>query len=980
MHLIKVPGVFNDGEMNSISLSPCNSLILSGGKYGYLNVWDTMTLINITNKEVQSEEDFKFLKPISTIPNPSDDKLSSIKCVRFSNLVSNTNQFVASYDNGKVYKFELLPDGDHQATLMLDNKNSTIVDISWSFDDELIALASITNEIIIYDFRYGEILDILKIHADMTPIKGIKFDNLHGNFLCSIGNDKLINIIKYDLQWNKSNNKLNTKRVFSYKSYQKMNKLINSNPLNSNSRVRRLDWSQDDKLISIPNSNKGKMSLVNILFNHNVEPPSETLSTNNNIKDTSGFWKNWCSLVGHNFNCEVTKFNPNIFINKNCKTSNNAQNSPLNHPYYYVIATAGSDKTLAIWNTSVDSPIIVAQDITTSTILDICWNSTGDALFLISTNGEFIVVTFGINELGEIKEKELPITEGGLGLVKILKNWTEEEKQMIENQSQEKKDEIELKEEEKIEKIEVQESAENLKFPTGEKLQPGFVPSNHQTNQQKITDKNGKKRIRPMLISSNNNSNNNDNNDTDANKAQPVSSRIDSKNSNTTMEFDAPSYAVSKNVKQMVRKQSTDENDDEQNSNLKKRKKELIPVEFIGSVVINPSTSFSNVRLSIPKIRKLWRYSSPNDESLILVVRNGNGNETGPSRVSLVRNQKIMDGDESNSIDPEVEHESEIFVDFLPKKILLSAGGEGLFWAIGTVDGNIIVYSDSGKRILPPIILGTPLSFLESKGNCLMAVTCIGEIFVWDISLKKALFEPTSLYNLLQPLTRTLAKNKSRDEDDDEFSSGEAQQLLEQSDILSRAENLTLCSITSNGIPVVTLSNGNGYLYNSDMCSWSLISDSWWAFGSEYWDTTLVGGSSNTNVVSLLERHTNEEIVRKGKSKFFNKISKIILMKEGYENLEVIISLNHLENKILIYEYLKDYKNLKNYLLIYFKKLNELNFKNKIIDLLINLKENANANTNNNSNNNNSNTNMNAEIIREILLINPRLSDLIEAI
>ena len=47
---------------------------------------------------------------------------------------------------------------------------------------------------------------------------------------------------------------------------------------------------------------------------------------------------------------------------------------------------------------------------------------------------------------------------------------------------------------------------------------------------------------------------------------------------------------------------------------------------------------------------------------------------------------------------------------------------------------------------------------------------------------------------------------------------------------LVKSDNITLCAVTSYGIPLVTLSNGSGYLFNKDLGVWQTITESWWCF------------------------------------------------------------------------------------------------------------------------------------------------------
>ena len=150
----------------------------------------------------------------------------------------------------------------------------------------------------------------------------------------------------------------------------------------------------------------------------------------------------------------------------------------------------------------------------------------------------------------------------------------------------------------------------------------------------------------------------------------------------------------------------------------------------------------------------------------------------------------------------------------MPKLITICTSGDN-FWSCCSDDGTVYVYSDSGRKLLPPMIMGVPCSFLEACGNFLLCVTSIGQVYCWNVDASRLLFPPTSLYPLLSPNLR--------------FSD----------DVLTRAENITMCTLTASGVPIVTLSNGDGYMYDKVMEVWMLINDSWWAYGSQYWDCLL---------------------------------------------------------------------------------------------------------------------------------------------
>ncbi|ONH66350.1 Protein HIR2 [Cyberlindnera fabianii] len=577
-------------------------------------------------------------------------------------------------------------------------------------------------------------------------------------------------------------------------------------------------------------------------------------------------WKSDFSLIGHNSN--VVRFNPVVFNGEAGKV-------------YQVIASSGMDKSIAVWNTTLQRPLFAAADATTQIVTDMQW--THDGLTLFAAAESLMIFVFSPDELGvpiedsllkdmlsklkvpELLQSKISATSAtpgatgntasGGGSTPVSTNATPSAQTVPAANS--------------AASPPSNDNSASGATTTVKTLEPSIPPA-------EITKKDGKKRVAPTLVSKSGNGNSTS---TTATSQLLPSARLESHN--TVMEFDSPSYTAPKSLNSQH--DATTETGDQP----PRKKRDVEPVEFIGSVAINPNTSFAKVRISTPKIRSTFTHDSPDDETLMLEVRNGSGTEQKPTKITLFKNST-----------------KQVFTDFIPKLAGLATGGEGYFWAVSTVDGVLYVYSDSGRRVFPPIVLGTPLSFLEGKGKYLLAVTSIGVVYVWDVIAGRALFEPTSLYPLL---------SRSNQE------------------LLTRAENITLCSVSSSGVPVVTISNGNGYMYDMDLDAWTLISDSWWAFGSQYWDSR--DAKDDGSIVGILEKKTNDEIVRRGRGKFLQKMAKTMLMKEGYENLEKTISLAHLENRILVSYKLKDDGEFKTHLIIYCKRVSEMGFKARLLEV-----------------------------------------------
>lgn len=72
---------------------------------------------------------------------------------------------------------------------------------------------------------------------------------------------------------------------------------------------------------------------------------------------------------------------------------------------------------------------------------------------------------------------------------------------------------------------------------------------------------------------------------------------------------------------------------------------------------------------------------------------------------------------------------------------------------------------------------------------------------------------------------------------------------------------------------------------------------------------------------------------RSGRGKLYNKISKNMIMKEGFESLENTISISHLENRILCCELLGEDKDFHQYFRIYVQRICELGYKAKLYEV-----------------------------------------------
>ncbi|GEQ66401.1 hypothetical protein JCM33374_g64 [Metschnikowia sp. JCM 33374] len=930
MRLVVLPQKFHYGEVHSVDVNQTNSLVATGGRDHNVSVWK---LHHFTDLVSDGPPKLNTIVPEKTI----DVHTSTVKLVCWS--PTNDHQLMSADENGHLVKTDL----HHDTSVVIfpppylqNHPVSTAIDGCWSNDGRLFVWSTADGAVHIYD-AVKETHQFLISHSEKTGDKkvtiqrSIAFDPTNRHLVC-LGDDTMVTVFQYE--YDKNNN-------YRFQVASRISRLMNNSVTKSSGiKYRRISWSCDGEFFAVPNATKQSTSVVSLL--------SASMGWDNNI-----------SLVGHDMECDLVKFAPHIFESRgeNSNSSSESDLEILDYEVYHIIATAGSDNSLVLWNTSKESPLFVMHDVSSKPLVDLVWDKTGKFILMTTLEGQIIIGGFSKGELGEcassdflqkFKATQKQAKKQSSAKTTGESSTSRKSKAPIESISQ--NDAVDIRDEGDISDANdtfvsadqstssspTQSKVSHLGEITPEVLAPGLdfnsniestfmsaidertasratsmlssapkktepqgeiqssakPPSN---SSPKVTIKNGKKRIQPTPLS-----NGNDMQNTGYHNPNTQSKTLPP-NCQAGMEFDKPSYVISEDlVKDTKRPKSSDEGPLK-----KKAKRELEPVKFLGSVVINPSTTFAQVRLSAPKIRSGFRIP---DTPYTLDIKNGQGNESAPSRVTCLK------------------EESQIWTDFIPQFIQLATKGNS-FWALSTAEGNVHTYSsNSGKRMLPPIIMGAPISFLESKNQYLMAVTSIAEVYVWDLDKKKIhMKSPSSLAALLD-LNSKLQENT-----------------------LSKSDNITMCSITSKGVPVITLSNGSGYIYNIDMEVWQTVTEAWWAFGSHYWDSitdekvSAVSDSSRSSgdrdgssIISMLEHKTNEELLRKsrsGRGKLFNKISKNMMMKEGFENLENTVSLSHLENRILCCEILGEQEDFKDFIITYTNRLCELGLQAKLYEI-----------------------------------------------
>jgi protein HIRA/HIR1 len=127
--------------------------------------------------------------------------------------------------------------------------------------------------------------------------------------------------------------------------------------------------------------------------------------------------------------------------------------------------------------------------------------------------------------------------------------------------------------------------------------------------------------------------------------------------------------------------------------------------------------------------------------------------------------------------------------------------------------------------------------------------------------------------------------------------------ILDSASIASTTEptgsaNVTNAGITRAGIPVITLGNGDAFTYSKEMFTWLRLSESWWAVTSQYWDASGLkppAGNNTQGTLGLVERRTDDEVLKMGRGRYLQRVLKATMLKEGFKGLETAVSVGHLE-------------------------------------------------------------------------------------
>ncbi len=904
-------------------------------------------------------------------------------------------------ENWKTYKRLIGHDNDVQ-------------DLAWSCDSSILVSVGLDSKVVVWSGHTFEKLKTLSVHQ--SHVKGVTFDPAN-KFFATASDDRTIKIFKFT---SPPPNATQHDLINNFVLETTISAPFKSSPLTT--YFRRCSWSPDGNLIAAPNAVNGPVSSVAIIDRMR--------------------WDSEINLIGHEGPTEVCMFSPRLFYTKKPAAKGETNGATNGHSreadsLVTVIASAGQDKTLCIWNTVTSRPLVILQDIASKSISDLAWTPDGQAVFASSLDGSVVVAKFEEGELGwvalaEEVDKALQkfgASRKGMGIAEDVDGLHLEEHskagelrgaesrmgalmgdaqasankggsgastpqpsaaeagtngapkgKAAETNGGDAKDST-AGSSSKVDAVEEPKTAEE---ETAEKRAERISKLKSRVT---IT-KDGKKRVAPMLVSSSGT----------GQSSLPQSQLVGAANAAKPSQAEAPQTILdlsrpvdglpgggiasmllgTKRKAAVVEGAAEDEAaaadpaakrpagatgaagaptagptpilvngiDGTELATLQSAPRGIVPTpDFIRPAVVNPSISISQVRLGIPKVRA--HILRPLEKGVL----QGDSTLEEASRLpeNLVFEAKNPDQPRRPSHVTVTKRGSLLWRDFLPKPVLLVTGNKH-FWAAACEDATVYIWTPAGRRLVNAMVLESQPVIFECREHWLLCITAVGLAYVWNVQTMQSPHPPVSLAPILEIAIHSLNQHAA-----------------------TSGPGVTSAHLNSNGHIVVTLSNGDGYYYAPNLYTWQRLSESWWAVGSQYWNsndssisalqTTAVGpvtaadvaangiasgGASagsgadtggaaatvSAGIIPFLERHTTNEFLLKGRAYTLQRLVKTLLARDGFEDFEASVSIAHLENRIAGALQLGARDEFRLYLFMYAKRLGADGLRGKVEELL----------------------------------------------
>jgi protein HIRA/HIR1 len=837
--------------------------------------------------------------------------------------------------------------------------DNDVQDLGWSYDSSILVSVGLDSKVVVWSGHTFEKLKTIAHHQ--SHVKGVTFDPANKYFATS-SDDRTIKVYRFTSPPPNANAQDQANNFILETT---ISKAFETSPLTT--YFRRCSWSPEGAHIAAANSTNGPVSSVAVI--------------------TRGAWdseQNQIHLIGHEGPVEVCAFSPRMFYSEPPGPSNMDANGNSTQGSVTIVACAGQDKTLTVWNTRYARPFVVTHELAMKSLTDLAWMPSGETLFITSLDGSIMALLFEQGELGypaSFTENEKTLSKYGAGRRVGIVEGT---------------DALLLEESSKAGELKGVQGRMGALMGDGGAASLAPVTngvngtSSTQTNgsvvgqpaapvaptepppdqrveklKQRVTvTKDGRKRIAPMLVSSSFGVGESSLPQTRLMSATTSGAgRAD--NPHNVLDLSKPYDGYSKGgLASMLigNKRKHAEIEDDEDRRVERRLADaaknggaaivlnsengLIPpaaagpktndtesLKVLRPAIISPALSVSQIRLAIPKVRSVIVRTmdgseppqtngaeSKDNDAVLLEARNA----TGPSRTGRVQDH-----------DPVritcTKKGQILWQDFLPRAVLLLTGNPNFFSA-ACEDGSVYTWTPAGRRSTNALIMDAQPVIMDCRGWFLMCISSVGIASIWNLETLSALHPPVSLGPVLDIAAHT------------------------QGPHLTRSPGIVFARLNSAGRMILAMSNGDGYMYNTSMYAWQRISEPWWAVGSQYWNTADSSLSNikpssakeapketndqvsienlSAGIIPTLERNTTNQFLLQGRAFYLQRLIKALISAEGYESFESCVSVAHLENRVSAALALGAREEFKIYLTMYAKRIGAEGLKGKIEELL----------------------------------------------
>ncbi|XP_029720254.2 protein HIRA homolog isoform X1 [Aedes albopictus] len=338
----------------SIDIHPGGEKFATGGQgndSGRVVIWNMAPVIS---------EEAEKNKQIPRMLCQMDNHLACVNCVRWSG----SGTMLASCADDKlimIWKktagggsaFGSAKTAEHwRCIATLRGHSGDVLDLAWSPQDQYIASSSVDNTVIIWDAKeFPSILQVMKGHTGL--VKGVAWDPV-GKFVASQSDDKTLKI------WKTSNFSLFKTVTEPFEE------------CGGTTHILRLSWSPDGQYLVSAHAMNGGGPTAQII-------------------ERDG-WKCDKDFVGHRKAVTCVRFHNAILQRMAPKTNKSQQ--------YCCLAVGSRDKSLSVWLTALQRPLVVIHDLFQDSILDLSWSHNGYILLACSGDGHVACLQFSAEELG----------------------------------------------------------------------------------------------------------------------------------------------------------------------------------------------------------------------------------------------------------------------------------------------------------------------------------------------------------------------------------------------------------------------------------------------------------------------------------------------------------------------------------------------------------------------------------------------------